>query len=288
MSAFPAPRFAFFGTPDIGVWVLNALERAGFIPTLCVTGEDARSGRKLILTPPPVKIWATERRIPVVQPTTLKDKRFLQEIGKDRYDLFIVAAYGKIIPEALLRVPSFGTLNVHPSLLPKLRGASPIRSAILTGEKETGVTIMLMDEKMDHGPILAQETVGGSERLYGRELDQIFARTGGELLSRVIPKWIHGEITPREQTHAQATFSKKIVKEDGELDLTLPAEEIVRRVRAYDGWPGTFFWHQQKEKKIRIKVTRASLNLDGTLRIEKVIPEGKKEMMYEEWKNRLA
>ncbi len=279
-------KIAFFGTPDIAVWVLDELRSVGIHPTLIVTNPDAPRGRKLILTPPPVKTWAMEHSVPILQPTTLKDTSIEQILRDGNFDLFIVAAYGKIIPQSILNIPTRGTLNVHPSLLPKLRGASPIRSAILEDMRETGVTIMLMDEELDHGPILAQEVVHIAKDdwpLRGRVLDELLARHGGTLLAEVIPKWIAGTITPTVQEHDSATFCTKITKEMGEIDLNADAYQNLLKIRAFDGWPGTYFFHEKNGTKMRVKIIDAELETDGTLKILRVIPEGKKEMSYEDF-----
>lgn len=279
-------RLGFFGTPQIAVWILDELEKRGIVPSLVVTNPDAPQGRRLTLTPPPVKVWAMEHGVEVVQPTSLKDEELQSSLREKQFDIFIVAAYGKIIPQSILNIPKFGTLNVHPSLLPKLRGASPIRSAILNDIRETGVTIMLMDAELDHGPILAQEEVHIEEStwpLRGEVLDELLARKGGALLADVIPEWVSGTITPREQEHSAATFCTKISKEMGEIDLTADPYQNLLKIRAFDGWPGTFFFTEKNGIRIRVKIIDAERAEDGTLKITRVIPEGKKEMAYEDF-----
>lgn len=278
-------RFAFFGTPDIAVHVLTELAQAGYLPSLIVTNPDAPVGRKQVLTPPPVKAWATSLDIPVIQPTNLKDPANVPELH-ERFDIFIVAAYGKIIPKWVLDIPLHGTVNVHPSLLPKLRGASPIRSAILQDIRDTGVTIMQMDTELDHGPIVAQAPADISPAqwpLPGQVLDQHLATLGGQLLVTVLPNYLAGNCTPTPQNHAEATFCTKITKDMGQLELdpyNLPQGEVAYRVllkiRAFDGWPGTFFFHNDK----RVKITAANLSQTGALEIISVIPEGKKEQPF--------
>lgn len=279
-------RFAFFGTPEIARIVLDELEAAGYVPALVVTNPDAPVGRKQVLTPPPVKVWATERTIPVIQPASLKKPEVVPELTEQPFDCFIVAAYGKLIPQWLLDIPQQGTLNVHPSLLPKFRGASPIRSAILSDERETGVTIMLMDAGMDHGPILTQEPANIAPTEWpvpGCILDERLARQGGRLLAATITGYLAGTITPREQDHNAATFCTKISKDMSELVLDphhLPtgdtAQEYLRKVRAFDGWPETFFIHAGK----RVKIKDAHL-VDGFFIPTRVVPEGKSEMLFE-------
>jgi len=276
-------RLAFFGTPEIAVSILKELEKAKIIPDLIITNPDAPVGRKQTLTPPPVKVWAEEKKTPLLQPTSLKTDTFKEILEKTTWDLFIVAAYGKIIPQTILDLPKFGTLNVHPSLLPKFRGASPIRSALLADDKETGVSIMLMDDKMDHGPIVAQEktpNLSDNWPINGEILDEIMAKHGGELLVKTLPNFLARKITPKAQDHKKATFCNKIEKNDSELKidpLNLPvgedAYQIILKIQAFAGWPETYFLYNNK----RFKIKKASLDKNGKLDIERIIPEGKKE-----------
>lgn len=275
------PRIAFFGTPDIAVWVLEELAYAGITPELIITNPDSLQGRKHTLTPPPVKVWAEKHGVPVFQPKTVQNQEALTPLLSANWDLFIVVAYGAIMPKWLIDLPSHGTLNVHPSLLPKLRGASPIRTALLEGLAETGVTIMLMDEKMDHGPIIAQTTIP-LELIPGRQLDQKLARLGGVLLSQTIPAWLKGEILPKEQDHTEATYSKKFTTDMAEIMLDphhMPSGEqartTLRKIYAFDGNPGAFFMYNSK----RVKIIKAHIEHEQLV-IDTVIPEGKKEMAF--------
>ncbi len=278
------PKFGFFGTPDIAVVVLKELENSGMLPSVIITNPDAPQGRKMLLTPSPVKVWATEHAIPLLQPQSLRTDKTVEEYMKQHtIELGIVVAYGKIIPDSLLSIPKYGMVNVHPSLLPHFRGPSPIRSAILKDERKTGVTIMLLDSDVDHGPLLAQEVVEIPQTnwpMRGRELDQLLATKGGELLSRTLPQYVSGNCIPQEQNHADATFCVKITKEMGELDVSANAYQNLLKIRAFDGWPGTFFYTERNGKRIRVKITDAELAPDGSLQILRVIPEGKSEMDY--------
>jgi methionyl-tRNA formyltransferase len=274
-------KIAFFGTPDFSVVILDELNKAGIKPALIVTGQDKPQGRKLVVTPPPVKIWATENSVNFSQPEKL-DNDFIEWIKIEGFDLFIVAAYGKIIPKDLLAIPKHGSLNVHPSLLPRFRGASPIESQILADEKKVGVSIMLLDEKMDHGPILASENYEPENwppRASRLEID--LAHVGGKVLSRVLMGWVNGDIAPVEQDHQKATYTKKITKADGLLDLSEDPLLNLRKIRAYDGWPGTYFYTKRKGRDIRVLVKDAKIE-DEKLVITKVLPEGGKEMSYED------
>lgn len=283
-------KIAFFGTPEFAVSILNELKRGNITPELIVTNPDEPKGRKLIITPPPAKIWATEHNIPAIQPENLKTKP--GEL-KDSFDLFIVAAYGKLIPDEILNTPKHGTINVHPSLLPKYRGPSPVQATILNGDTETGVSIMLLDKEMDHGPIIAQETYNlTTSHLYLPELKERLAEVAGRMLCKLIPDWIAGKIKAIPQSHTEASFTKKISKDDGFvpnqdlLDLDLSADranQIERMVRALNPDPGVFTYFETNGKKMRVKITRARVELNKLI-IEKVIPEGKKEMSWEDFK----
>jgi methionyl-tRNA formyltransferase len=276
------PTFAFFGTPDIAVFALEELRSFGYTPSLIVTNPDAPVGRKQTLTPPPAKSWGLEHGIEVLQPATLRERDQLTKLTDHAWDFFVVVAYGKIIPEWLINLPRYKTINAHPSLLPKLRGASPIRSALLTDLSAVGVTIIALDNKLDHGPILAQLPVELKETIPGRKLDEALARICGDLLADVMEKIMKGEVSPIPQDEASVTYCEKITKDMGELSIdpfNLPqgaeATDALRKIHAFDGWPGTFFFHDGK----RIKIIEASLT-ESKLNIERVVPEGKKEMDF--------
>ena len=275
-------RFAYFGTPEFAAIILEELFVKKFTPSLIITQPDKPKGRKLVLTPSEVRVWGMAHDVPVLTPTKMRDETFLASLSEANCELFIVAAYGKIIPKEILDMPKYGVLNVHPSLLPKFRGSSPIESAILSDEKWTGVTIMQLDEEMDHGPIIAER-----ERIIphwpprGSELTRDLAHFGGSLLSDVIPEWLNG-LQAFPQDHTRATFTKKISKDDGLLDLSADPIMNYKKIRAYDGWPGTYFFAKKHDKDIRVKVTDARLE-DGKLVITRVIPEGKNEMTHDDF-----
>ncbi len=284
-------KFAFFGTPEIAVTALEKMEAFGFLPALVVCNPDASVGRKHIITPPPTKVWAEARQIPVFQPTSLRERSALAPLTDNTFDLFVVFAYGKIIPEWLLSLPQYGTINAHPSLLPKLRGASPIRSTLLSDLSAAGVTIIQMDAELDHGPILHQEPIALEQPIPGRELDTIAARMCGCLLVHVMKKLQNGAITPAPQDHTTATFCTKITKDMAQLDINprhLPAGdaalEAFRKICAFDGWPEAYFMHEGK----RVKIKRAELAPSGELRIVSVVPEGKKEMKFTQYLDSLS
>src|SRR3989338_5872428 len=274
-------RFAFFGTPELAVMVLDELASAGLKPALVVTMPDEKKGRGLSLTPPPVKTWAETHSIPVLQPVVFTDE-IIGILKKGAFDVFIVVAYGKILNKEVLDLPRRGTLNVHPSLFPRLRGPSPIRSAILNDERHTGVSIILLDEEMDHGPIVAQKPVTVEWVPHASELEHVLMQAGGRLLAQILPQWVAGNIEAREQNHDLATYSEKIEKEDGLLDLNADAYKNLLKIRAFEGWPSTYAFFERNKKKIRVQILDAHLD-NEKLVIDKVKPEGKREMSYEEF-----
>jgi methionyl-tRNA formyltransferase len=282
-------RFVFFGTPDLAVIVLDELAAAGLVPSLIVTAPDAKQGRGMVMTPPPVKVWGDEREIEVLQPEKL-DNEIVARLQKDAYDVFVVVAYGKILPGSILTLPKRGVLNVHPSLLPSLRGPSPVRSAILADNRSTGVTVMLLDEAMDHGPIIAQKKVEAHEwPPHAEDFEMELIREGGKMLASILPPWIRGEIEAHKQNDDLATYCQMIRKEDGQIDLNGDAVPAGRqayqnllKIRAYEGWPGTFSYFEKNGEKIRVKILDAHVE-NNELKIDTVVPEGKREMSYEEF-----
>ena len=268
-------NFIFFGTDDFSIEVLKVLLDNGFKPDYCITQPDKPKGRKLVITPPPIKSFCEENNIKVLQFEKLSAKE-IPEV-----DFYVVASYGKIIPKEVVEKPKLGALNVHPSLLPKYRGASPIETAILEDNKNTGVTIMMMDEKMDHGPLLAQKEVEFEEWPMKETTRDELAKIGGAMLCEIIPNIENVQEIP--QDHKEATFTKMIKKTDGEiLDTDFDKTKWLKFV-ALNPWPGTFFFIDKAGSKIRVKITDAKF--DGEkFEILKVIPEGKKEMSFEDFK----
>ncbi len=285
MSDSDHPLFAFFGTPHFSVVVLDALEARSMLPALIITAPDRARGRGLEVSPSPVKEWALERGIDVLTPATLKDEQLVAELMNTEWDLFVVAAYNKLIPKSVLDIPKHGSLNVHPSLLPKLRGPSPALSAVLEDERITGVSVMLMNEKMDEGPVVAQARIALEEEAWppkGSEFEDVLAQEGGNLLAETIPFWVKGQITPVPQDNAEATFSHKFSSEDAHIDLDGDARKEFLKIKAFDKNPRAFYFAEKGDKKIRVIITDATLE-DGKLKLLKVIPEGKKEMSYEDF-----
>lgn len=279
-------RFAFFGTSHIAVFVLDALKEAGLLPDLIITPSDKRKGRGLALQTSAVKNWALDNGIGILQPENL-DSAFI-DLLTTNYKLLtvcIVVDYGQLLPRTVLGIPRCGFLNVHPSLLPRLRGPSPIRSAILNDEKETGVTILVVDEEMDHGPIVAQKYIpppAGGWPPHLVELEETLMRGGGRLLAQILPQWVKGEIDAHEQNNDIATYCEKIKKEDGLLNLSGDAHKNLLKIRAYEGWPGTYAFFERNGKKIRVAIIDAHIE-NNSLVIDRVKPESKREMTYAEF-----
>lgn len=252
----PKIKIIFLGTPHFAIPALRALTQEYFSVVAVVTKPDEPAGREQILTPPPVKEAAIEYNIPVFQPNTLSYDYWIANLPQA--DCFVVAAYGKLIPKTIIALPRFGTLNVHPSLLPRLRGPSPIQYAILQGEKETGISIMLIDELMDHGPILAQKNISLKDKKMGyKELHDILAEEGAKLLMVSLPEWLAGIKKPIPQDDNHATYSKILKKDDGRINWTRPAEEIERMVRAFEVWPGSWTLWPTNKQIYRIRIENA-------------------------------
>ena len=273
-------KIGFFGTPEYASYTLEKLFQEGFEISFIITMPDRPQGRNMIITPPPAKVWGLSHNVPVYQPEKLKELGLIEKLTNHNCDVFVVIAYGKIIPNSILNIPKGKSINIHGSLLPKLRGSCPIETAILNDEKNTGVTIMRMDEEMDHGPIIAQkEVIVEPWPPIADTLGKEIVKAGADLLISILPDWIEGKIKENEQDHASATYTKMIKKEDGLIDLKDNPYKNFLKIQAYNGWPYAFFFMEKDNKQIRIKITQASYK-DGVLNIEKVIPEGKKEMNY--------
>ncbi len=267
-------KFAFFGTPVVASDTLATLLEHGFVPTVVVTSPDAPRGRGLVLTPSPTKTLALAHGIPVLTPEKLDDTA-MAAIAAYACDYALVVAYGKIFPETLIATFPKGVLNVHYSLLPKYRGATPLETALLAGEHETGVTVQKMVKELDAGDIIAQEATVIKETETARELRPRLIRMGAELLIATLPAWQRGDIVPIPQDASQATHAHKIKKEDGLLDLAAPAAENWNKYRAYADSIGTYFFEGEK----RMKITSAEF-ASGKFRVLRVIPEGKREISY--------
>lgn len=277
-------KYVFFGTPRFAATVLAELIDAGMPPVAVVCNPDRPVGRKHVITPPPVKVAAIEASpdIDVIQPDTL-DAMFMKRLRELEPDFFVVAAYAKIIPQAVLDIARLGTIGTHPSLLPKYRGASPIQSALLAGERETGVSLYLMDAKMDHGPVLADARLAIADGETYPELEARLAELAGQLLARTIPGFLAGTIHGRHQNDADATFTKKFSTQDGFVDETVlaaaergedlrAAEEICRKIAALNPEPGV--WTMRGGT--RVKLLEAKRDARGALVLTLIQEDGQK------------
>lgn len=276
-------KFAFFGSSQFSVFCLEELKNLGLLPNLVITTPDMPTGRGLKLTATPVKAWAMGNGIECLSPAKL-DPDFTSQLTAYSLQLFLVASYGKIIPKIVLDLPKNGVLNIHPSLLPKYRGASPLQEQILNDEQNVGVTLMQVDEKMDHGPIVVEQKITiPNWPVNFKELEEITAETGTKMFADKVESWINNKIKPVEQNHSEATFTKKINKEDGLLDILSdnPYKNWLK-IQAFNVWPQTYFFVEKNNKKIRVIIKDAEFK-DNILTIKKVLPEGKKEMDYQDF-----
>lgn len=263
-------RTCFFGTPRFAQIVLTKLVDSPYRPTLVITAPDAKVGRGQTRQTSPVKKTASKNNIEVLQPESLRGPNVKGHLSTDNEalsivqpDLAILVAYGKIIPRDILSIPRYGFINVHPSLLPKYRGPSPIQSAILNGEEKTGITIILLDEKVDHGPLLAQKEVEIEKTDTHESLTEKLAEIGADLLIETLPYYISGDLRPTPQNHKEATFTKHIKKSAGFVNLDNPptSQTFDRMVRAFYPWPTVW--------------THLRLSSGGQAKIVKFLPEGK-------------
>ncbi|MBQ3817254.1 MAG: methionyl-tRNA formyltransferase [Clostridia bacterium] len=289
-------NIVFMGTPDYAVPTLEALNKAGHNILGVFAQPDKAVGRKQILTPPPVKVYAEGAGIKVYQPATLKSDETFEMLKSLRPDLIVVVAYGKILPKRILRLPKFGCVNGHASLLPKYRGASPIQWAIINGEKKTGVTTMYMDEGLDTGDIIdtAQTNIGEYET--AEELFERLSKISAELMVSTVQKIALGSAKRIPQPQEEVSYAPIIKKEMARLDFNKTSKQLFDEVRGYYSWPCSFFFLKGK----RIKVVKAKVGAatdkapgtvvnnkevlaiackdGGTLEIIEVIPEGAKRM----------
>jgi methionyl-tRNA formyltransferase len=297
-------RTVFMGTPEIALPILEALIAEGYdmVGVYTRTGRRAGRGRKLAASP--VKTLALEHGIPVFQPASLRrDEGARAEFANLKPDVIVVAAYGLFLPTDILELPPLGCLNIHPSLLPRHRGPSPVASAILNGDSETGVSLMKLDEGMDSGPILAQKStpIGVNENT--EELTERLFAIGAQLLIDTLPDWSMGTINAKPQDDSKATTTSLLERADGEIDWSRPADEIVRKVRAFQPWPGTSTsWNGKTLKIIEAESTGFSVSDkspgdvvksndpspaivtgDGVLKIVRLQLEGKRAVIASEF-----
>jgi len=250
-------KIIFIGTPEFGAIILEGLVKKNYRPILVITSPDKPVGRKKIIVPPPVKITAEKYNLPIFQ--TEKSSDLKPQIKKINPDLIISASTKLILPKEVLKIPKYGCLNVHPSLLPKYQGPSPIQTAILNGDKKTGISIILMTEKIDRGPVIFKREYPLSNKETLQTLTKNLAQLGANVLIEIIPKWIKGKIKPRPQK-GKPVFTKIIKKEDGKINWKKSAEEIERQFRAFYPWPGIFTFWKKNDKKLRLKILKLKIN----------------------------
>ena len=258
----------FMGSPAFAVPSLRALATAGYRVVAALTQPDKPAGRGGALHAPEVKRTAQELGIPVVQPDSLRDQAVQTHLASFEAEVFVVAAYGKLLPRAVLAMPSHGCINVHASLLPRWRGASPIVAALLAGDEETGVTLMELAPRMDAGPIIAARAMPLSPRDTTNAVEPRLAELGAELLVETLPGWLRGEIVAKPQDESAVTTCPLITKADGHLQSGMSAEQAERAVRAYNPWPGAFVEYRGQRLAIWSASVDAGPNLEpGTMQI---------------------
>ena len=300
-------KIIFLGTPGFAAIPLRALARDPRYQLVgVVTQPDRPAGRGRVPEPPPVKQAALELGLPVLQPETLRDPAAAEQLAAWRPDLGVVAAYGEILRKNILAIPPLGYLNIHPSLLPRYRGPTPVHAAILAGDSETGVTVMRLDAKMDSGPILAQRRVPLPPGARNAALTQALFELGSQLLLDTIESYAAGSLEPQPQDDTQASYCKMLEKRDGAIDWGAPAEQIERMTRAYDPWPGAqTTWQGQTLKVIAARADPGWRGAEppgtlllrpggvavatgaGALELATVQPAGKRALAAAEWRNGL-
>ena len=259
-------RAVFMGTPDFAVPSLRALLSAGYDLIAVYTREDQPAGRGQRLESSPVKRYAVAQGLPLRQPKSLRTSEEQLALSNLAPDLIVVAAYGLILPMAVLSIPRKGCVNVHGSLLPRHRGPSPIAAAILAGDEQAGVSIMLMDAGVDTGPILGLKRLPIAPEETTGSLTSKLADLGAGLLASTLPAWLRGDLVPQAQPEEGATVSPRIAKEDGRLDWAEPAELIARKVRAYQPWPSAFTtWRGQILKILRVRADAETVGKPGVV-----------------------
>ena len=294
-------KIVFMGTPDFAKGALLSIIEAGHYVSLVVTNKDKPKGRSGKMVYSPIKECAIQHDIPVFQPDKLKSKEVIDRILEEKADIIVVAAYGHIIPNEIIEAPKYGTINVHASLLPRHRGASPIQSAILAGDEYTGVTIMNIVEKLDAGEMLYKEEIKIEKDDTAGSLFDKLANLGGIALQKALTKIENGEIVPQKQDESLVTFSRIIKKEAGNIDWSNSNEYIERMIRAYCPWPSAYSFLNGKMYKIfSSKINNEILNLKegeiyigdnelivgcnkGSINILEIQPEGKKRMKIEDF-----
>jgi len=280
-------KYVFFGSPEFAKIILEKLINAGYVPLAIVCNPDKPAGRKKIITPPPVKILAQAHNIPVIQLSSLKIGNWKLEIEKiklqNEFDFFVVASYAKLLKQNILDIPILGTIGIHPSLLPKYRGTSPIQNQILGGDETAGTTLYLMNAGIDDGPIINKSEIKILRSETYTTLHDKLADLSANLLIETLPKFLAGKIKPTEQNHNQATFTKKFITQDGFIEYAdlekaktnceQIAIDIDKKIRALNPEPGVFTIDSKTNK--RMKILEAQLTLENKLVLKIIQYEGK-------------
>lgn len=261
-------RLVYMGTPQFAVLPLQTLADAGHEIAAVITRTDKPAGRGRGVAAPPVKLLAIERQFPFHQPKRVRDPAFIETLKGLQPDVIVVAAYGQILPTAILTLPKLGCINIHASLLPSYRGAAPINWAIIRGDQETGITVMQMDEGMDTGDILMQDSIPiGPDDTAGTLTEKLSA-LGAKMIATALPLFASGSLKPRTQDHAQASVAPLLKKEDGLIDWTLPSRELHNRVRGFTPWPGAFTFLDKGLVKILKTQIAPGKGKPGTITVE--------------------
>ncbi len=270
-------RVVFMGTPEFALSSLEYLLLNEYEVVAVYTQPDRAAGRGRSLASSPVKKAALDRGLLVLQPVSFKEAGAVAQLASLRPDVIVVAAFGQVLPPSVLDIPRYRCINIHPSLLPKFRGPSPVAAAILAGDKFTGVSLMLMDRGLDTGPVLAQAQVPISAQDTTGSLTAKLSLIGAQLLVEILPRWTRGEIVPRPQNEAEASYTGTLSKREGAIDWRLPAVVIWRRVRAFHPWPGCFTKWQGKQLKI---IAAVSLPGEASLEAGRVVALNKEGVAF--------
>lgn len=286
-------NYIFWGTGPLAESTLYTLYKNGFVPSLVITSPDKRSGRNMELKKNIIASWSESKGIKYYQPERLildDLNNFLKENNiKESIDVSIVASYPKILKEEILNLPKSGTLNIHPSDLPKYRGPSPIQTALLNGDPQTAISIIKLDKEVDHGPILIKKEIDILEEDTNETLERRCGTTGAEILIEILPYYLEGQLKLKEQDHDKATFTLKFEKSEGEIKLSDDANILQNKFRAFLPHIPIFFKIDHKTKEIRVKIIDINLNKDFAKNktakdiIKKVIPEGKSKMSFSDF-----
>lgn len=283
-------KFVFFGSGPLAESALYSLSQNNLIPSLVVTSQDKKSGRNLELHKNIISAWCESKNIECWQPETLKNLDIKSSpLGKETFDIGIIVSYPKILKKEILDLPTSGCLNIHPSLLPKYRGPSPIQTALLNGDEKIGISIMKLDEEVDHGPILIQTEMDIESEDVNEKVERKAGAFGADMLAQILSHYIDGSLKLIEQDHTLATITRKFSKAEGEIKLTDNAETVQNKFKALLPHIPIFFFIKHKDREIRVKINEIELNKDFAKNklakdiIKKVTPEGKSEMSWQDF-----